>query len=378
MPRPGVCDVAENCTGSGPNCPADAFQPSSAVCRPAAGPCDQADNCPGTGVNCTADVKQPSGFVCRAQSDVCDVQEVCDGVSNACPADSVAGAFVVCRPDAGQCDVVDNCDGVNKACPPDAFEPNGLPCDDMNTCSPVDTCQNGQCIGTFDPDGCLDDFLCYKEKKAGEHVVFGGVSLADMYETGLFDVEVRKHLCTPADKNGEGLLDPDTHLRGYLIRPPSGGSSFVKHLGESFSNQLGPVTLDIVRRNELLVPTLKSLSGSPGQPDPGAPNYEHFKCYKARRPRTEPFFTPVNVTVADQFINPAISFTVVKPTRVCTPVDKNGEGIVNGSRHLVCYKVRPLATITVPAQVFVNNQFGPETVVLKKPDELCIPSVKLP
>jgi hypothetical protein len=81
------------------------------------------------------------------------------------------------------------------------------------------------------------------------------------------------------------------------------------------------------------------------------------------------------VTVSDQFITPAIGFTVVKAKRLCVPVDKNGEGIVNGSRQLLCYKTKAAAPVTVPAQVFTTNQFGPETVAMSKPDQLCIPSV---
>src|SRR6185295_17259154 len=145
-----------------------------------------AENCTGSSAPCPADVKKPSGTICRAASGVCDVQEVCNGTSNTCPADSVAPAFVVCRPDAGQCDTPENCDGVNKPCPPDAFEPNGTPCDDLNVCSAHDTCQNGLCLGTLDPDACLDDFLCYKEKKLGTQVVFHDVKLADIFETQTF------------------------------------------------------------------------------------------------------------------------------------------------------------------------------------------------
>jgi hypothetical protein len=65
---------------------------------------------------------------------------------------------------------------------------------------------------------------------------------------------------------------------------------------------------------------------------------------------------------------------VIKPKRLCVPVDKNGEGIVNADRQLLCYKIRT-GNVTLPATVFTNNQFGPETVGLKKADELCIPSI---
>jgi hypothetical protein len=371
----GICDVAENCTGTGANCPADAFQSAATVCRSAAGACDAPDNCPGNGVSCTADAKQPSGTVCRSASGACDLQEVCDGSSNTCPSDSVAGAFVVCRPDAGQCDVAESCDGLNKACPPDAFEANGTPCDDQNVCSLPDTCQNGTCTGTLEPDACLDDFNCYKEKKLGSTPVFGHVRLADRFEDRFFDIEVRKGLCTPANKNNEGLLDGDTHMRRYLIRPSAGQPAFVKQLGLNITNQLGTLKIDVVRRFNLYVPTTKGLLATPPLPDPSAANYEHFKCYKMRITRGTPVFVPTTVTVSDQFISPAMSYTVLKPKQLCVPVDKNGEGIVNADRQLLCYKIRTAAPVTVPATVFTNNQFGPENVAIAKPELLCIPSI---
>jgi hypothetical protein len=44
----GICDVAENCTGSSVACPADAFASSATTCRSAAGVCDLAENCTGS------------------------------------------------------------------------------------------------------------------------------------------------------------------------------------------------------------------------------------------------------------------------------------------------------------------------------------------
>jgi hypothetical protein len=120
-----VCDIAENCTGSSAACPADAFRPSSTVCRPGSGDlCDPDENCTGSSANCPANVITPSGTICRPGSgDLCDASEACTGVAGqACPADSVAGAFVVCRPSAGICDPAENCSGFpGQPCPPDTL-----------------------------------------------------------------------------------------------------------------------------------------------------------------------------------------------------------------------------------------------------------------
>ena len=113
-----VCDAAEHCSGSGAACPADAFAPSSTVCRAAAGDCDVAENCTGSSSVCPTDLK--STAACRPAPATCDLPETCDGVGNDCPTDSVAGAFVVCRPSAGACDLADTCDGSSKTCPADA------------------------------------------------------------------------------------------------------------------------------------------------------------------------------------------------------------------------------------------------------------------
>jgi len=155
-PSAGDCDLVDLCTGSGANCPADAFQPPSTICRIAFGPCDAVENCPGTGVNCPPDGKQPSGTpcpadsnpctldqcngvnnacqhpagnagaVCRTAAGVCDVQEVCNGVSTTCPPDGKSTAL--CRAAADVCDAAESCDGVGNNCPPDVFKPAGTLC----------------------------------------------------------------------------------------------------------------------------------------------------------------------------------------------------------------------------------------------------------
>src|SRR5207249_4220522 len=79
------CDLAENCTGADANCPADALQDNSFVCRPAVAACDVAENCTGD-PECPADQLAPS----------CD-----DG-------DCLACTVSACQPD-GQCVHTDTC-----------------------------------------------------------------------------------------------------------------------------------------------------------------------------------------------------------------------------------------------------------------------------
>ena len=108
---------------------------------------------------------------------------------------------------------------------------------------------------------------------------------------------------------------------------------------------------------------------------------DHFKCYKVKVPKGIKRFQRRTVTLADQFEDK--EFVVTKPTKLCTPVDKNGEGFVNpkgkDGQHLMCYKVKPASGEAKHAKrtgVHVNNQFGPEQLDTIKEEELCVPSKK--
>ncbi len=102
----GVCDLAEQCTGTGATCPTDAK--STTVCRPAAGPCDTAETCNGVGNACPANGFVPAGTVCRAAAGACDVAEQCTGSAAACPAN---GGLPDTDGDT-LCDAVDPCTNV--------------------------------------------------------------------------------------------------------------------------------------------------------------------------------------------------------------------------------------------------------------------------
>src|SRR3989442_1774606 len=80
-PSTGPCDRAEYCTGFSAACPADAFLPSTTVCRESAGDCDPKEYCTGTSGPCPNDQLQPSTFVCRPAAGACDQPEYCTGSS---------------------------------------------------------------------------------------------------------------------------------------------------------------------------------------------------------------------------------------------------------------------------------------------------------
>ncbi|WP_199188475.1 hypothetical protein [Haliangium sp. UPWRP_2] len=67
-----------------------------------------------------------SATTCRAAAGVCDVAEQCSGTSAACPADGVAPAMQVCRPATNAADVAEVCDGTTVNCPADTGTTNNL------------------------------------------------------------------------------------------------------------------------------------------------------------------------------------------------------------------------------------------------------------
>ena len=107
---------------------------------------------------------------------------------------------------------------------------------------------------------------------------------------------------------------------------------------------------------------------------------DHFKCYDVKVTPGRPKFPKgIQATVVDQFNQPKV-YDLKKPTRLCTPVDKNGEGIKNEAAHLMCYQAEPAKGQPkhIPVTgIGVNNQFGPERLDTIKEEELCVPSTKI-
>jgi len=221
----------------------------------------------------------------------------------------------------------------------------------------------------------LDSFLCYKAKPTRGAPTFSppALTLVDAIESHQTRVVKPVALCNPADRDGGGIDDAETHLSGFQIK------SLVKHVKQTgilVENQIGTLSLDTVKEDRLLVPSAKSLEG-PAVP-PVDPPVDHFKCYKAKVSKGTPRFpTGVQVTVADQFDGTARTFDVKKPTKLCLPVDKNGEGIQRPDELVVCYSAKPAKGQPRHAKrtgVSVANQFGSGQLDTRKEDVLCVPS----
>lgn len=213
-------------------------------------------------------------------------------------------------------------------------------------------------------------FLCYKTAimKRRPRQELGKVTLTDQFEAGGVEVRKAESLCTPADKDGQGIIDPVTHLQGYLIK-----STRPKKL--KISNQLGSLYLDLLEPDGLFVPTAKNLH-EPVEPlNPDGHNVDHYKCYGTKVTRGTPAFPKgIQTSIVDQFNQPKV-YEVEKPTKLCVPTDKNGEGLKNPGAHLLCYQVQPAkdqpkhATVT---NIHVNNEFGSEQLNTVIEEELCL------
>ena len=199
------------------------------------------------------------------------------------------------------------------------------------------------------------------------------VDLDDQFITRL-DVRVIKprHFCNPVDKNGEGISDPTAHLQCYRIKEPRLPSK----PNVIVTNQFGTQRLTVSRAKELCVPSEKDMVPSPL-------NINHFKCYKVKRTKGAPKFEEQLVTLDDQFETGKIT-RVIKPKLLCTPVDKNGEGIPNPAGHITCFKIKdaPGQPKFSRTDITVTNQFTDDELGAATAGEcdaaplLCVPSTK--
>ena len=199
------------------------------------------------------------------------------------------------------------------------------------------------------------------------------MTIEDRFQTPALPITLRypHRLCAPADKNQEGIIDPAQHLVGYEeLRTP-----FTRQRGVGTSNQFGQLSIDLTRRDVLMVPSAKELMSTPPPLQP--PLIDHFQCYRAKRARGSAKFNKITVNVSDQ-IETNIPITLTRPYRLCVPANKNGEDPTAPSHPntLLCYRSKSSVRFgTVPAHI--NNQFGTDDLLLIHRRELCVPTVLL-
>ena len=218
----------------------------------------------------------------------------------------------------------------------------------------------------------LKHFACY-EVHAGPFEP-RTVLLSDQFNDPQDPTTVRvrppKRICNPASKNDEdptALQDPD-HLVAYPIKQTAPRFRTIR--GVVVIDQFGTLVLDVIRPEQLLVPSAKSDTAPPA---PITPTIDHFKCYRVKGDRRR----VTNVTIDDQF--GAITVDIKRPRRLCVPAVKNGEGaLLDAVDHLMCYEVRLRAgsAFSGGGDLFIDNQFGPDRFGGFRPRELCVPAAK--
>jgi len=236
------------------------------------------------------------------------------------------------------------------------------------------------------PAGAVDHFLCYQAKTTKGAPKFEGttVDLADQFEDKRFDVRKTRYICTPADKNGEGVSDAVTRLGGYKIKSAKGEPRHTPQVALNVTNQFGSLTVDTRSEDLLLVPAAVCIDQPPGScpgplppPPTGAHEVDHFKCYRIKGSKGAPRFEGSTVSVEDQLTPGTRSLQVVKPRHLCLAANKNGEGIKDAGALILCYKAKPAKGQPqhVPiADLGVSDQLGSQRLDTKKEAELCVPS----
>lgn len=97
---------------------------------------------------------------------------------------------------------------------------------------------------------------------------------------------------------------------------------------------------------------------------------DHFKCYRV----TPTTIRARSVTLRDQF--GTRRSRTVRRQALCNPVSKDGGRILNRSAHLTCYATRDRGPAVRSRRVRVTNQLGTRVLVVRRPQSLCVPSLK--
>jgi hypothetical protein len=96
---------------------------------------------------------------------------------------------------------------------------------------------------------------------------------------------------------------------------------------------------------------------------------DHFQCYELKPSQ----FANVSRTVQDQF--GTATMEIRTPIELCNPTNKNGEGIIDPTDHLVAHKVKG-PRFTKRLNQTVVDQFGTLLLDVKRPNLLMVPTSK--
>ncbi len=229
-----------------------------------------------------------------------------------------------------------------------------------------------------------DPFQCYDVEASRGSARFEAreVSLSDQFGDTLQIVKRGKRLCAPVELDRVRVFQPNAHLLCYDLVQRRGHRGRDDHqewepIAVRVDNQYGyHQRLTVTRPEQLCVPS--TVVRAAGGEVPGYPwelELDHFLCYAVRAGWRD--FDPIEVSLSDRF--QTSDRLLHKPTLLCNPVDKNGEGIRDPETHLTCYEVAPIEgeprLPSVNRDVLVSNQFDAQQQFrVKKPATVCVPS----
>ncbi len=223
-----------------------------------------------------------------------------------------------------------------------------------------------------------DHFQCYKSGLLSTTSLPAPLTLVDRFGTVSASIIKPLKLCSPTDKDGE---DPDAvshanYLQSYGIELLNRRAldARLPVRGQNIVDTFGTHTVDVRLPDRFLVPTTENVDSQPLAPD--ASVLDHFTCYKVKQTKGTPRFAKTTVTVVDQFDQFPQTITLKKPAHLCVPSDKNGEqpGAEDNRWQLMCYRAsRPFVQVR---RRFTNNELGPSYVYPLFREELCVPALK--
>jgi hypothetical protein len=218
-------------------------------------------------------------------------------------------------------------------------------------------------------------FIAYEVDQATPLRASEPVLLTDQFGAEQVQVSGKRLLLTPVEKRRQGrpaepILRDDEHMTCYAV---AGGSNQFRTVRVSNQFVTGS-TMRVDGPTRLCAPATKSLTAAPtAQPV----DTQHYKCYSARESSTRP---EEIVDLVDQF--GLQRFGVRGAMLLCNPVTKQRVGkpaevAPRPDEHLVCYSLRKIQPF-VARRVFTLDQFISQSVRVKNPLLLCVPSEKLP
>ncbi len=225
----------------------------------------------------------------------------------------------------------------------------------------------------------IDRFACFATSSSSVGPIFAGVDvdLDDAFDPPqTYSADSARSLCVPASVDGEPITDAATHLVGHPIRAQAGAPPHAPQTAY-FVRGLGPIFLETIRPDRLLVPSSASLLGKVPPPDNTSHAVDHYKCYKAKAASGTPAYFPKGVQLGLVDTIEERIYDIRKPTRLCTPVDKNGEGIKNPNGLLLCYQARQARGQPAHVQVqgiYTNSQLSPDRLDTRRIEEVCVPA----